>query len=248
MNKLDQALIGDDELANPALLDLPRGVRLVHVEAIAYAARHHTDGTISRAALRRLTDEPDAEAAAALLAAAGIWQQTNAGWSLDWSGQIAAEDAAHITVKNRAKWRGQKRHERDHHGDWCPKSCGVRSDSPADIPHDFSADSTRPLSDLTEPVRNVSVLNVSSEESARVRPEVQEVIDRVAQLTKTRVSAPTPKMAEKIGSLIDRHGAVRLIQTLEQDVSHHIALRPDDPPPVLRQLIFRAEDRLDPVH
>ena len=43
---------------DPVLLGLPRGVRLLHVEAIVWCCKHETDGRIPRHVLTRITDEP----------------------------------------------------------------------------------------------------------------------------------------------------------------------------------------------
>lgn len=135
MSRLDKALIGFDSLEDPRLLDLDRGVRLLHIEALVWSARHRTDGVITRGGLRWLTDEADAALAAAQLVSAGLWTSTDDGWQIvDYTReQISAQDAARIEETNAAKWRRQKQHQRGLHDlcdiKWCKS---LRVDSTAD--------------------------------------------------------------------------------------------------------------------
>src|SRR5438105_2184391 len=69
-------------IEHPALLDLPRGVRLLHIEATVWSKFHQTDGHIPASSLRRITDEPDYQTAAAALVAAGLWAVTATGWTI----------------------------------------------------------------------------------------------------------------------------------------------------------------------
>lgn len=132
MSKLDKALIGQDELDDPRLLELERGVRLLHVEALAWSARHRTDGVVSEAALRRFTDEPDVVAAAQALVDVGLWSETDDGWQLPWD-QLKAADAARIQAGNRARWEKYKERQARHRADdhsmcsdrYCLKANGV---------------------------------------------------------------------------------------------------------------------------
>ena len=102
MSKIDSVLISLRMLEDPRLIELPRDVRYMHVEGLAWAGDHHTDGGISRAALRRLTDQPDAGLAAAALVSAGLWQSTETGWQIVGylDSQISAQDASRISEAN----------------------------------------------------------------------------------------------------------------------------------------------------
>src|SRR5512142_634797 len=82
MSSYDAAIIDTEILEHPDLLDLPRGARLLNIEAIVWSRLHHTDGRIPRQALRKLTDEPDPVAAARLLTSAGRWVMTDIGWMI----------------------------------------------------------------------------------------------------------------------------------------------------------------------
>lgn len=105
MSKLDSALISYDQLEDPRLLDVPRSWRLLHVEGVTWCALHKTDGAISRAALRRLTDEPDAALGAAALVWAGLWLVTDTGWQIvDYTrNQVSAERIARIREATRSR-------------------------------------------------------------------------------------------------------------------------------------------------
>src|SRR5207237_6429574 len=74
--------VGLSMIEHPALLDLPRGVRLLHIEATVWSKFHQTDGHIPASSLRRITDEPDYQTAAAALVAAGLWAVTATGWTI----------------------------------------------------------------------------------------------------------------------------------------------------------------------
>lgn len=76
------AKISDAIIDDPVLLGLPRGVRLLHVEAIVWCSRHGTDGVIPDHVLTRITDEPQPYDAAAELLMAGVWTVTEAGYRI----------------------------------------------------------------------------------------------------------------------------------------------------------------------
>ena len=78
----DAAVIGTHNIEDARLLKLPRGIRLLHLEATVWCKARRTDGVVPRGALPRLTDEPDAAAAAAELIRVGIWREDADGWEL----------------------------------------------------------------------------------------------------------------------------------------------------------------------
>ena len=51
--------IGDDFTDQPALLEVSRSARLLHVEALVYCNKHLLDGGLPFGALRRITDAED---------------------------------------------------------------------------------------------------------------------------------------------------------------------------------------------
>ena len=71
--------ISDTFRDDPRLLEISRDARLLHVEALVYCNQHLTDGVLAFAALPRIADSPDPEAAAAELEAARIWMPIQAG-------------------------------------------------------------------------------------------------------------------------------------------------------------------------
>ena len=78
----DSALIDTAMLEDAAMLALPRGIRLLHVEALVWAKLRRTDGFIPRGALPRMTDEPDPLDAAERLVQAGLWESATNGWQI----------------------------------------------------------------------------------------------------------------------------------------------------------------------
>jgi hypothetical protein len=153
MSKFDKAMIGLHDLESPALIHLPRGVRLLHVEALAWCSLRRTDGVLAFAALPRATDEPDAMSAAAQLVAAGVWEETPTGWRIVGylDTQISASEIALVEARNRANWRRQKAHQRCDHALCNPARCSQRADKSADTRVDRAADARR--TDLSVPAR-----------------------------------------------------------------------------------------------
>lgn len=125
MSKFDAALMFFDMLEEPAMLELDRSTRYLYVEAYTWSAKHRTDGGISRAALRRLTDIPDPGMAAAQLVSAGLWELAATGWLIvDYlKRQMGKADIERAENKLQAKWRRQDHHQRGDHSLCDPKYC-----------------------------------------------------------------------------------------------------------------------------
>jgi hypothetical protein len=81
-SSFDSALVDTAAIEDPRLVVLPRGVRLLAVEALVWSKLHRTDGFLPRAAVLRMTDEPAPWQAADKLAEAGVWEGTDDGWSI----------------------------------------------------------------------------------------------------------------------------------------------------------------------
>lgn len=115
--------LSDDYTDRLDLLDLSRSARLLDVEGLVWCNRNTTDGYLPRAALRKVTDSPDANADVEELIAAGRWTDVETGWQLDWSDQIEAEEVA----AERERWARQKKRQRLHnkgdHSICDPKRC-----------------------------------------------------------------------------------------------------------------------------
>ena len=119
--------ISDTFNDDPLYLRVSRSARLLHVEALVYCNKHTLDGAMPRGALPRITDAEDPHADLAELLAAGVWEETETGWQLDWSDQDSAED-----VKERKEYRAavqktyRKRtalHKRGDHSLCDPRHC-----------------------------------------------------------------------------------------------------------------------------
>lgn len=76
------AKLSDTFNDHPVLLGLPRGVRLLHVEAIVWACKQETDGEIPAGAVARFTDEPHPEQGVELLVDSGMWEPTASGYRI----------------------------------------------------------------------------------------------------------------------------------------------------------------------
>lgn len=145
--KIDDAAFDD-----PRLLTLDRGVRLLHLEALAYSARHLTDGGIPRAALPRLTDQGDLVNAAKALVAAGLWEEADDGWRLvflqkDQRGREEVEAYREAARQRSARNRQRKAlHDQDDHSlcDYCAAKKRSRERSGEATANVRTTDPTRP--------------------------------------------------------------------------------------------------------
>jgi len=81
-SRYDSALVDVAMIEDPRLLTLPRGIRLLHLEALVWCKAHLTDGFIPASALNRLTDEPEPSKAGHELARVGLWNFTAEGWTI----------------------------------------------------------------------------------------------------------------------------------------------------------------------
>ena len=108
--------VGEEFLGDPVLLGLPRGVRLLSVEALVWSNQQGTDGRIPRHMLPHLTDEPDAEVGASQLVVVGKWAATEAGWEIVrfLEDQWSAADVAALVPRLWSRchrWHRQGRHD-----------------------------------------------------------------------------------------------------------------------------------------
>lgn len=119
--------LGDTFTDDPRLLEVTRSARMLHVEALVYCNRHLRDGHLPQGALGRITDAEDAPGDADQLVRAGLWDEVEGGWQIDWTDQESAEE-----VRERQRYRADKqkryrdrknRHERGDHSDCDPRYC-----------------------------------------------------------------------------------------------------------------------------
>jgi hypothetical protein len=101
----------------PDLLQVPRSVRFLHVEALVWSNQHGTDGQIPRHALGRITDEPDADLAAKQLVESGAWIATDQGWEMVGflDDQPSAADVRRTQKLADVRNRRQRQHRQGDH-------------------------------------------------------------------------------------------------------------------------------------
>ena len=116
---------------DPVLLELPRGIRLLYVEALVYSNAHGTDGKLPRHVLSRVTDEPDPVAAAEQLVAAGVWDATDAGWSIAFDDQLPAKEVRERREATALRTKRWDHHRRGQHDLCRPGYCKQASASDA---------------------------------------------------------------------------------------------------------------------
>jgi hypothetical protein len=122
---------------DPRLLRLRRGHRLTYVEGLTYCAQQLTDGFIADYMLRKITDEPEPEAAAQALVDGGLWERTTDGRDAGWrvvaylETQTSREDvekarklSAETTARNRRHKAGD--HSMCTKGRFCPEGAVTR--------------------------------------------------------------------------------------------------------------------------
>ena len=131
------AKLSDDFCDHPILLGLPRGVRLLHVEATVWSCKHETDGAIPSAAPPRFTDEPDVDIAVAALVEVGLWEVAERGWQLvDFhKAQRRSADIAQDRYEAAERQARARAHREGDHSE-CLRStfCAVGTVVPDDIP------------------------------------------------------------------------------------------------------------------
>lgn len=151
--------LGQEFITDPTMLGVPRGARLLHVEATIYANMHGTDGAIPRHVLQRITDEPDAARAVASLVAAGLWQVDGAGWLLlDFADkQRSAEDVDRLRRRNAERQRRYRQHSLGDHSLCEPRYCRSARKGESPVDNGVTRTVTNPVSNdaliCTDPIR-----------------------------------------------------------------------------------------------
>jgi hypothetical protein len=123
------AKLSDTFIDDATLLGLPRGCRLLFVEGIVWSCKHEQDGLIPAHVLHRITDEPDAAAAAEQLVKAGLWTAHDDGWEIVGflEQQRSSEDIRKIRQLAAVRQRRQRQHQQGDHGLCDPKFCRAAS-------------------------------------------------------------------------------------------------------------------------
>ena len=140
---------------DPRILQLPRGIRWMHLEGLVWCNQHGTDGFIPEHALRRVTDDSEPESAAAELVRVGLWAVVEGGWKIvDFEkDQPSAADVERKQVLARARQRVRRQHLGGDHSLCDPKHCQQASRVTAGVTnavsHDTRTDPYRP-----DPIRS----------------------------------------------------------------------------------------------
>ena len=108
----DSAVVDTAMIEDARLLILPRGVRLLYFEALVWAKLRRTDGLIPRAALPRMTDEPDSADAADRLVQVGPWEAVPGGWqivnfTLTQMSAVRVEAQQRAAAERYDRWRSE---------------------------------------------------------------------------------------------------------------------------------------------
>lgn len=76
--------LSDTFTDDPCLIQLPRAVRLLHIEAMIWCNRYNTDGILTELSIRRFSDQPNLPNAIGRLVKIGLWEPLidPAGWLL----------------------------------------------------------------------------------------------------------------------------------------------------------------------
>ena len=117
--------LDDNALDDPDFIRLPRGVRLFHLEALAWSNRHAAGGLIPTEAAVRFTDEKGVSDAANTLVSAGLWELADDGYRILWllDDQPTPEEIARTRERNRGKQKRHREHLRGNHELCDPKWC-----------------------------------------------------------------------------------------------------------------------------
>lgn len=109
--------LSDDWFEEPHVEDIGADAAMLHLSALAYSARHSTDGVVPRRALRRLYPIDDADTMITTLVDAKLWEPTSAGYLLnDWSEHIlSADEVTRIREQNRIRQDRLRRHNNGDH-------------------------------------------------------------------------------------------------------------------------------------
>ena len=143
-SKIDHATVGTDTTEDLAMLELPRGVRLLFVEMLVWSCAHGTDGLVPKALLHRITDESDPEACVASLVAIGRLVRDPKGWLIAGFGesQLSARYVERLRKQGRDRQRAYRDHRAGEHS-WCDSRKCPDAPITRDVTSDVTSDVTR---------------------------------------------------------------------------------------------------------
>jgi hypothetical protein len=124
---------------DPQMMRLARGVRLLYVEGLTYCAQQLTDGFVADYMLRKITDEPDPDTAAAALVDGGLWEPAERDRDKGWQvvdylvNQSSREDVERQRALSAETTARSRRHKAGDHstcinGRYCPAGEVTRQD------------------------------------------------------------------------------------------------------------------------
>jgi hypothetical protein len=188
------AKISDTFIDDPVLLGLPRGARLLYVEGIVWCCKHETDGRIPGHVLRRITDEPEFDAAVALLVTAGLWSATETGFIIEkfLVDQISADQVAKRRADERLRQERNRLHKAGDHslctkGKFCPDGLATR-DNTRDNTRDPARESPTPV-----PSRPVPTSREGKGQGTGAAPPAPLGSQGLAPSKPRTVTTPTPQ-------------------------------------------------------
>ena len=192
MSSYDAAIIDVTILEDPALLVLPRGMRLLHIEGYVWSRAQRTDGAIPRYLLPRIAfGEPDPEAAAAALVDAGLWTATETGWTI--VGYLTTQWSRETVQRKRADNR--KRYE-----EWVKRQGEKPSKRPSKAKRDANAFANDPDTDADsdpDPEREGESAGRSGADAGLQRPVVARSDEAKVSTAIQLIQAPTTTEAAK---------------------------------------------------
>lgn len=135
--------IPEEWIEQEAIERLPAEAIVVHLSALAYVARHSTDGRLPTTATRKLWPVEDLAAMVALLVTEGHWQPFSGGWFIrDWSTFVlSATEVERRREDGRQRTERWRRHKLGDHSmcDRCQAVKGTR-DASRNASGDMSGD------------------------------------------------------------------------------------------------------------
>jgi hypothetical protein len=131
---------------------LPADVVLFHQTALAYMARHSTDGRVPPSAVRKFWPVDDTESTIALLVTEGHWQPFSGGWFIrGWETFVlSAAEVEHRRAVSRQTSERYRRHKAGDHS-MCDRCSQVRRGD--DLSRDTSSDASVTTSVTPPPIR-----------------------------------------------------------------------------------------------
>ena len=106
-----------DWFEDPQVEELGAEAAMFHLSALAYTARHFTNGRLPTRALRRLYPVPDLDASVKVLVAAGKWQPVEDGFLIvEWRCHtLAADEVERVREQSRITSEWYRRHQNNDH-------------------------------------------------------------------------------------------------------------------------------------